>query len=404
MKKYFKLFEECFIVNGKTNYAVYNVITGKVFTLPVNEGMFCALTENNQEIEEARIKAVLSAEEAEKVVDKLIQAGLGDVYDYPVSADKVNIMPKWTEKTFFKQAPRLNRATIELDYPCGGNCNFCSSGRLINRFRCLTCNGTGTESASDQTVFRIIDLISERGCEELYLKNGDLIGNWEHTYKVIGYAHDRGIQTVKISVVRPLDDPEIIRELIRRDIAVVYQLYLSEPVDLDAVLRQIDLLSEIKVTYLLLVSFEQKESAFKVINTMMSKYPNIPLLLDFIVSSNQADVPDEYFRIESTFRNISFASYSLRQMHNECFYMNFCFDRNGDIYPCAGLKHEKTGSIDSIDDALRADKLKRFYHMSLGQKAVCSECELRYACNSCESLNYTFLNSYDRNVLCFHDK
>lgn len=45
MKKYFKLFEECFIVNGKTNYAVYNVITGKVFTLPVNEGMFCALTE-----------------------------------------------------------------------------------------------------------------------------------------------------------------------------------------------------------------------------------------------------------------------------------------------------------------------------------------------------------------------
>lgn len=150
--------------------------------------------------------------------------------------------------------------------------------------------------------------------------------------------------------------------------------------------------------------YDYPVSAFKVINTMMSSYPNIPLLLDFIVSSNQADVPDEYFRIESTFGNISFASYSLRQMHNECFYMNFYFDRNGDIYPCAGLKHEKTGSIDSIGDALRADNLKRFYHMSLGQKAVCSECELRYACNSCESLNYTFLNSYDRNVLCFHDK
>lgn len=402
MKKYFKLFEECFIVNGKNNYAIYNVISGKVYSISVNEGKFCALAENNYQIEEASINVGLSLDDTEKVVAKLVEAGLGGEYDFPVSSDKISVFPKWMEKTFFKQANRISRATIELDYECNENCFFCLDDSFTNRYKCLTCNGKGMETTSDDDdiIFKIIDIISARNCKELYLKNGDLINNWKRTSKIIEYARNYGIDEIKISVVRPIADEKIINALKHKNISVVYQLCLSEFTDIDYVLQQLNILTELRVTFLLLIKFEQKDSVMNLINTLLSRYPKIPILVDFIISSKRTDVNDEYFKIESTFGNVNFINYSLRQAHNECFYMSFCFDRKGDIYPCAGLK-QKIGNISTLSQTFKNSNLKRFYNMSLSKKSECSECELRYACNVCESLNYTFNNNYAENILCF---
>jgi len=404
MKKYFKLFEECFIVNGIENYAVYNVLTSNIYNLDLSEGEFCALTENNIDVEEASEKSGLSKQDTNMFIKKMVNAGLGMEHDFPVSSDKFNLLPAWIDKIFFKQAQTINKATLSLDFKCSEKCDFCGNPDYCNRYKCLSCNGINNEPATDGTVFKILDLLAARDCKELYLKNGDLFSDWQRALKIIDYALSVGIEKIKINVVHPIEDAQIINDMKSRNISLIYQCYLKDSNQIDTSFEKIRFLSDLNVTYFLLVKFEQKELAMAMAKKMLSTYPACSILVDFIVSSDKDCVPEEYFQIERTLGKVNFVNFSIRQSRNECFFKSIYFDRNGNVYPCAGLTNEKIGEINSVKDTFRFKNLSKFYEMALCNKEKCTECELRYACNNCEALNYTFTNTYSENILCAKSK
>ncbi len=399
MKKYFKLFEECYIVSGKDKYTLYNVLTGNIYEIDEKRGKFCLLSENNMDIENACNNSGLLLSEAKIFIKEMESATLGMMSDFPIAMDKLNILPKWTEKMFFKQSHGINKATIGMDYDCSNSCSFCGNDAVTNRYKCWSCNSTSRSPIADDVAFRIIDIISERDCKELYLKEGDLLSDWGKTLRIVDYALNRGIEKVLLNIIHPIDDMTIINDMRVRNISLVLQRYIEKKKQIELIMSESRKYEGLDVTYILLTELDNKETIMQVAQNISQMY-SYKLLIDFMIPNKLENVSKEYFDIERIIGKIDLVSYSIRQFHNECFYKNCYFDKEGNVYPCAGLKNRKYGDIDSMPETFRSENLGNYWNMSLSKKQECKECSMRFACNNCESLNYTLTGSHDRNVLC----
>lgn len=398
MKQYFKLVEECYVISGEEAYALYNVMTGNVFQLNCEEGYFCTLVEDNMQIDKACKESNLSLEAAEKLISNLESVGLGMQSDYPVTMDKLNVLPKWSEKTYFKYSIAVNKATIDVSFECSNNCNFCNDASVTNKLRCISCNGKNSPIHLE-TAYKIIDILSARECKELYLKNGDLLSDPDKLMKIVDYAKERGIENISLNIVKPITNSMFLKYVENKNISLILQRTIDANTPIDTIINEARHYLGTNALFLLLTYIENSDKVKQVALTLAQQF-NLRAAIDFLVSKNMDAISDKYFEIESHIGTVNLISFSIRQLHNECFYRNCYFDSQGNIFPCAGLTKEKLGDIYSLPETFKSQNLSRFWDMALDKKEPCRNCSLRYACNNCESLNFDLYGNFAKNVLC----
>ena len=132
MKKYFRLFEECYILAKERNPAIYNTFTGVVYVIKEQEAKLLSYTENNIDILKAAECAGMGFEEAENILEKYKENKLGNYYDSPVYICKVAPDYTFYDHTFFKIPPVINKAIISLSNQCSKKCKYCNSCDYIN--------------------------------------------------------------------------------------------------------------------------------------------------------------------------------------------------------------------------------------------------------------------------------
>lgn len=401
MNKYFKLFEECYLVYGTDNYAIYNILTGCVYQINMSEGAFLAQTENNITIQQAADKAGYSTNEINTLIDKLISTNLGMLSDTPVTVEKLTVLPKWTDKLYFKQSAIIQRASIGLNCNCAKNCYFCKNNQYTNKYRCYSCNGVNDgDMISKDKAQQIIDFLSQKGCKKLFLKNGDLIGDWDRVKEIIEFAQNKGITDITLSIVSSVIDSKYLEYFKVRDISIMKQCMVipgeNEEIFNEAIKYRNN---GNKCIFLLLGNINQVEQLQWVANVLREKY-QYQALTDLIVSADSRDINARYWEIESSLVAIGIDLFSIRQNNNECFFQSCYFDEKGLAYPCNGMMQAPYGDINELCHTFQGDNLSFHWETPLKSKKNCKKCELRYACNNCDALNYTLLKNTDVNVLC----
>ncbi|MEN8435944.1 hypothetical protein NX821_003204 (plasmid) [Clostridium septicum] len=402
MMKYFKLFEECYLVNGDKKDAIYNILSGDIFSVESDEKKLLVQTENNISIVDACKEAGINICIAKTFFDKLIDYRLGSYSETPITAEKLELLPKWMEKMFFKLPPVINRSTISLGNQCNLECDFCGSKNKTNKLKCLTCTGNESNEIDFielEKAYQIIDLLVKYECTELYLKGGNLLLNWNILKYIIDYSLKSGIKNVVLNLVSSIEEIEVIEYLRKNNISLMIQKYITEDYDIQNIINDIKKYEGINHMHLFLADYKIKNYVFNFYNLLIQN--NIKnIMFDFIVPSELNLVPPEYIKDLSTLQRVSIESLSINKKYNPCFYKSCHFDNIGNIYPCSGLLDFKYGDIDNIANTFKEENLNTFWKFNKDSLPKCKLCELRYACNDCRGLTYSLTGDLYENIVC----
>lgn len=402
MMKYFKLFEECYLVSGDKEGAIYNILSGDIFSVKSYEKNLLIHTENNKPIVDACIKLGIQQNVAKNYLDKLIKAKLGSYTETPVTAEKLELLPKWVEKIFFKLPPIINRATIGVSNQCNLSCDFCGLKDKTNKLKCLTCTGNeagNVEFIELEKAYKIVDLLVKYDCKQIYLKGGNLLLNWSILKDIIDYSFKSGIKNIVLNLVCSVGESEIIDYLRNNNISIIIQKNINESFDVREVINNDKKYKGINHTYLFLSDYKRKSEVFNLYNLFI-KHNIKNIMFDFIVPNDLNLLPKEYIRDLSILGRPSIKSISINKKYNPCFYQSCYFDNIGNIYPCSGLLDFKYGDINKIATTFKEENLNTFWKLSKESLPECRLCEMRYACDDCRGLTYTFTGKLSKNVFC----
>ncbi len=398
--KYFKLLEECYLVSGEKESAIYNILSGDVFIVNSVEKELLAQTESNIPVIEACEKIGLKIETAKAYLNNLIEAKLGKYAETPLTVEKLELLPKWMEKIFFKLPPVINRATIEIGNRCDLSCDFCGSKSKINKMKCLSCNGDGNNEFIELNMaYEIIDILAIYNCKQIYIKGGNLLLDWNKVKKIVEYAIKTGINNIVLNIVSSIKDNEIIEYIKEKKITLMVQKYIKEEFNIWQLFDEVKIYEGINVTYLFLADYRIKNDVYNLYKSLTEhNFQNI--MFDFFVPNDRELVPKEYIKDLSRLQRVSMESISISKKYNPCFFQSCFFDNEGNIYPCSGLREFMYGNINNISATFKEENLNKYWKLNKDSLSECKSCELRYACDDCRGLTYALTNDLDRNIFC----
>ena len=139
MSTYFRLHGECYLVNGTSRAAVYDLVSGQVIWLEPAVKLFLNRCEAGYSVEEAREEAGLTAEYTENLLTQMQANNLGILYDQPVYIDHWRDRKVWKHKQFYEDPPTLQMAFLQITDQCNFDCTFCHLQRHIRQSQCVGC-------------------------------------------------------------------------------------------------------------------------------------------------------------------------------------------------------------------------------------------------------------------------
>ena len=186
MKKYFRLFEECYLHIEENNCAVYNTFSGKVYVINIQEARLLAILENNFSIEEIIQTHNIGENFINETLNKFSEEGLGTYYDTPIYVAKLVSNYDFNDKLFFKTPPDLRKVVIKLSNICEHDCKSCSQDK-INMLQCISCNESNENKQviSKQIFTDIIDKVKKTDCKLLQIKIPDITYNFDYFFDLL---------------------------------------------------------------------------------------------------------------------------------------------------------------------------------------------------------------------------
>ena len=213
MIKYFRLFEECILVDGaNSEYAIYNLLTGDVFQLKKHETEIISLCENKMSINNIIEKLNFCNKEIINFLDKLVDADLGFYSENPVYIEKMFMDYSWLDLTFLKERPVVNKSFLILESNCTSNCYYCNK-EYTRKKGCVGCfkqeNIKNTTTLEEY--FFALDKLKKLGTKEIYITGGDIFLNFERNMEVLKYANNLGFEKIVVYIGgnRKIDDNKL---------------------------------------------------------------------------------------------------------------------------------------------------------------------------------------------------
>lgn len=391
MTRYFRLFEECYLVKGANGGAIYNLLSGEVFSLNCEEQEIVALFELNTPLSEVSLKTGATQEKLYHLLRELIQKKLGSFYSRPIYIEKISKEAQWKENLFFGLPPVIRRCFLEITTKCDYLCQFCGSKDFVRRTPCLGCNkwiNKGSECSLDD-MLSVLQIMRNLGCNYLILTGGDVFLDWEKTRIILRDSKNLGYNEVLLIIGGKIPSFAF-EELERLKIAVLVQKHVT-PDNKNQIVKE---LLKIKDTlerfgFILVGECTEIEFLTEVLTELKNSLQPPFAFIDLAIPVKK-EVTNKFSAIINAIPRTSFDEFSWKKKYHPCIGGTISVTADGRILPCPGLRDFEVAHISSLlsntNEVLL--KLEAFWKLTKDKIYGCSLCQFRYVCNDCRYVEY----------------
>ncbi len=387
LKDYFRLFEECYLVQGINKGSIYNLLNGHIYDIDNQEQILLNLLEKNHSISEVINTHNIEKSFIQKTLDIIKKENLGNYFDKPIYIEKTVRYPFWREYLFAKEAPTLTGAFINIKNKCDKACEYCKH-ETIRKYSCLTCHKDNniSKKMDKKDVFKVLEYLKRMNCHEIYFTGGNIFLDNKRTIEILKYAKQLGFKSIKVIYGGDKLDKNIIDILTDLKISIITQIYLNKKQDLYSrdILDQLEIYKYklSKEILILLDDFYLDEKDFKY---LYKKVLPVNIYLDKLYNNRELEKNN---KLSLT----SIPKFSLNKRYNLCLYGKIYISYDGKIFPCPGLRDFKVGHISNFHAVFSEEGLYKYWNLNKDMIEKCSQCSHRYACNDCRSMEYKLTN------------
>lgn len=384
LKNYFRLFSECYLVNGKNGGAIYNLANGYIYNINQFQFKTLFLLEQNNSIKNVINKNISTKIELEEFLQDLVKADLGCFHSKEVYIEKLSTDPEWKNFLFFTPPPYLRRAFIELDNRCNNNCIFCNTDKYIRRNMCLGCTKHILKDAiiNEEKIFTVLEHLKKLKCEEINFTGGDVFLDLKRTKKILEMSDKLNFKNVNIFWGGENLTNEIIDILKNSNVTLIIQKYIENDIDIenDNLIKKLKKL-DLNIGFILLLKYENNYKIEKILNLINSTLNCKFVTYDFLLSDSSPI--EEYMENLNIIPIVKMDEFFLKRKFNSCLKGTLSITADGHITPCPGLRNYEIGHVDKFLDIFKSNKLNDFWELSKEKIDGCKDCQFRYACNDC---------------------
>jgi len=369
---YFRLNPECYLIRGKKNGAIFDLIDEETYALNQNETEIVAYCEDNNSIN--RNKDFLR---------ELKRLCLGNFYSRKVYISRLRVgSPDIEQGT--GEPPEFNRAFLEINNLCNRDCWFCGYYGIKRTLGCLGCN-KWNESGDPVTIERwmnITDELQNLGCKDIYIKGGDLTLARDKTLDILDYASKK-FNNIYVTI-----HEQGLTDSITDDLANNAKLIVQteNPVDI----------SSPNIIMLLTLDWERYVD--------MSEIQSKNTLVDFIIKdktslmdgiSLKGRIAPNMYRFLNNIR------------YHPCLGHTIAISNTGNVLPCPMMRNHAYGNIKNRElySIFREkwDDIDNVWQLNLDKIDKCTSCEFRYVCNDCRALEEGLTGRLSGKITCGYD-
>lgn len=387
----YHLHAHCRLVAGKSRGAIYDLKSGKVFS--INQSALNLLN-NSLNFSQPRLMKGLSPAQI-NFFDTLTQKGLGGFY----LAQSASHCPEE------KPAPAgLNFVWLELTAKCNNRC-----------LHCYTDSSGSNCDDSPLPLERYLSLIPEiraAGCAALQLIGGEPL-LYPHWRKLIKKAAEENFEFIEVFTNATLLTEEIVDFFAQYHVHIATTLYADNAEVHDKITQNPG-------------SFRKTESS---IQMLLKK--NVPLrIASILMKANEKEgekimnycaalgietLPPDIVRPAGRGENkdllpddisgktiappfyISESEFSIARAYHPCLSGKLAITPNGDAYPCVFARSHLLGNIAALPlaDLLASQKLQDCWTTTKDKIKKCRDCEYRYACPDCRAIAQNMDEGHD---------
>lgn len=397
---YFRLYEECYLVNGEEQACIYDLFNEKVFHLDMELKNILIMAENNKSLNEISKELGIKREELEEKLKRIEANQVGGFYVNPPFIEKVTLHPSWKDNLFFKLPPQLNRAFIELNSECNENCFFCDSKRYSLRFRCMGCRKRKIDSkrVTIEKWKEYLEQLYVLEIRELYITGGNVFLEIDKLKEIIGFSKKLGFRN--ITVVSGIKDMNAMIQLgdMAHGVRFIMQRYLDEDymkqIENDPIINYLGCLEKSHYLFVFILDYHNKHLVNDIATRLLRNLGKGSFYFDYLLDfENMTD--EQLKEIKFTGDRITLTDFSIRTKFNPCLKSTISITADGVITTCPGLREYPLSENGTLMEAVASDNLKKYTTLNCNKIEPCNKCEYRYLCNDCryiEIMNGALLN------------
>jgi len=401
MKDYFRLFEECFLVNDVSGEScVYNLINGYVYNISKKETNILMLFENNMNIDEVSVKCNLTKEKINTILQKLVVNDIGSYYSQPVYIEKMFIDRTWAKLMLNRVGPMPSSVFIILESYCYQNCTFCGD-KIFHKYSCSTCfkkNRDNKNNTTFEDYLFALNYLNNINTKKIIFTGGDILLNFNYNIKIIEYAASLSFEQIYIIIgVNRTIDQHILNKLKKLNVILILKIEINEASSIsnNKLLKN----NFGDVPFIISLVFDSKvTSLHSMIIEECQKY--YPLAIESDIAFSKASMDDEIYKSLHEFRKTSIYDYSHVIEHSNCLYGILTITDEGTIASCPRLTNKPLGKILDIENCTSEEKVNKFWDLNKSRITKCSKCRYRYICDDCRYIEYSLTNDLYAMATC----
>lgn len=388
LNNYFRLYEECYLIEGETFGSIYNLLSGCIHDINKDEQDLLILLERNYSIYEVINTNRFNEIFISNTLKKIVEMDLGTYFDKSSYMEKINILPKWIDYLFAKPAPIVRRAFINIENRCNEKCSYCSN-KTIRRYACYGCyTNNASKSMNKNEIFEVLNKLKKLDCQELYFTGGDVFLDEEKTIDILKYAKNLGFNKMNLIYGGKKIKDDIVKDLIELGVSLTIQMYLNSKDEIYSLemLNKLALYKDNLKKQVVFVLSEIKNALDQSDLEYIAKKVNPQSIIQDPLYKSGTEY--EYFDKTNSIDRIFIDEFSIKKKFNSCLFGTIHINCDGDINPCPGLQEFILGNIKDFYSIFSDDGIYKYWNLKKELLEGCSKCSHRYACNDCRSMDY----------------
>ena len=386
---YFKLNSYAYIVPSNSKGCIYDLKSGKVYTVSKELCDQIISLEQNTQIEETGVDRT--------ELDKLVKLELGDYYEHNICVDKIRYGCSRNMKNMMFQKNRIYSLFLQIENICNMDCSFCDEVSY-NRV-------TGCRKYSDKKLVsidqykKILFDAKKLGCISLSLLGGEPLLQKELVKEILKYAEYLEFKEIYLYTNAFLLDEKFIVE--NKNIyyviqSVAIQQEMLNQIDnnrnnLNNFMHVLQILRDNDAKFILYLALTEKNYRLKEeMRNFYEPYKPTKILYKYIYQETKdkefnkllvCNPFNEDMRIDDKqfFHNLD---------KHPCLFGKITVFLNGDIGVCPMMRENIISNIfeESLSQVLIEKKQEKYWYLAVDQIEKCGQCSMRYACFDCRAI------------------
>lgn len=379
---FYRLQEYCRLVLGANRGAIYNLQTGKVFS--INKGAVQLLQKcENDAIEKILEITTDKSKPLLNFLDQISAMGLGSLY--------LSTPPETPKQPQQTEPPKLEFVWLELTSRCNNRCLHCyaTSGPTINN-----------DSVPHDRWLSLIIEARREGATGLQLIGGEplLYPRWR---ELVEKAHGEGYELIEIFTNATLINDSDITFLQKYNVNIATTIYADNALTHDKVTQHTGSFAKtmtaikkiqaanlpLRIASIIMKANEHEVENIIKLCTELGVYTAPPdVVRPTGRGDNQEMLPATYARppVKPPFFTDPEAFDRAKKYH-PCLAGRLAVTASGDIIPCIFARGQICGNILNmpLEEVLHGEALQKCWQTTKDQVQKCQACEYRYACTDC---------------------